>query len=393
MDEAIFKLYSSGYKTGRDAYLYNFSRDACAENARNTVDGYLGALRELKTGRAEAPDLDELVSRHASNVRWDRELKNNLRRRKAVSYSADNLWTTQYRPFVKQHCYVDYMLVSNKYQMDRIFPAANSDNCAICVPGGGSDKPFSVFVVDTLPDLNLEAAGAQCFPRYRYVHRSGDGLMYNNPGPERIDNISDTALSAFRTHYDDRTITKDAIFDYVYGVLHAPGYRERFANDLSKELPRIPFATDFHAFAAAGRALEALHLGYETCQEFPLDLAYSQPGDPRPEHYRMSKRAMRYSDDEKTVLIVNDHLRISGIPAEAHRYQVNGRTPLEWVIDRYKLTQDKESGIVNDPNEWFDNPRGLIAAIRRIVHVSVETVRIVKGLPDPFGLAKGTQRG
>ena len=217
--------------------------------------------------------------------------------------------------------------------------------------------------------------------------------MYDNPGPERIDNISDTALSAFRTHYDDRTITKDAIFDYVYGVLHAPGYRERFANDLSKALPRIPFATDFHAFAAAGRALEALHLGYETCQEFPLDLAYSQPGDPRPEHYRMSKRAMRYADDEKTVLIVNDHLRISGIPAEAHRYQVNGRTPLEWVIDRYKLTQDKESGIVNDPNQWFDNPRGLIAAIRRIVHVSVETVRIVNGLPDPFDLAKGTQRG
>ena len=300
MNEAIFKLYSSGYKTGRDAYLYNFSRDACAENARKMVDSYLGALRELKIDRAEALDVDELVSRHASNVRWDRELKNNLRRRKEVSYSADNLWTTQYRPFVKQHCYVDYMLVSNKYQMDRIFPAANSDNCAICVPGVGSDKPFSVFVVDTLPDLNLEAAGAQCFPRYRYVHRSGDGLMYDNPGPERIDNISDTALSAFRTHYDDRTITKDAIFDYVYGVLHAPGYRERFANDLSKELPRIPFAADFHAFADAGRALAALHLGYETCQKFPLDLAYSQPGDPRLEHYRMSKRAMRYADDEKT---------------------------------------------------------------------------------------------
>ena len=381
-DEAIFKLYSNGYKTSRDAYIYNFSRDACAANARAMVDDYLGALRELTTDGADTLNLDEIVTRHALHVRWDRELKNNLRRRKEVSYSADNLWTTQYRPFVKQHCYVDYVLVNNKYQMDSIFPAANSDNCAICVPGGGSDKPFSVFVVDTLPDLNLEAAGAQCFPRYRYVHRSGDGLMYDNPGPERIDNISDTALSAFRTHYDDRTITKDAIFDYVYGVLHAPGYRERFANDLSKELPRIPFAADFHAFADAGRALAALHLGYETCQKFPLDLAYSQPGDPRPEHYRMSKRAMRYADDEKTVLIVNDHLRISGIPAVAHRYQVNGRTPLEWVIDRYKLTKDKESGIVNDPNSWFDDPPDLIAAIQRLVHISVNTTRIVESLPE-----------
>ena len=382
VDKAIFKLYSSGYKTGRDAYLYNFSRDACAENARKMVDSYLGALRELKIDRAEALDVDELVSRHTSTVRWDQGLKETLGRRIEVLYSAANVWTTQYRPFVKQHCYVDYVLTQRKYQMDSIFPSADSDNLAICVPGSGADKLFSAFVVDTMPDLNLEAAGAQCFPRYRYVHRRGDDLLQDSPGPDRIDNISDTALSAFRTHYDDRTITKDAIFDYVYGVLHAPGYRERFANDLSKELPRIPFAADFHAFADAGRALAALHLGYETCQEFPLDLAYSQPGDPRPEHYRMSKRAMRYADDEKTVLIVNDHLRISGIPAVAHRYQVNGRTPLEWVIDRYKLTQDKESGIVNDPNSWFDDPRDLIAAIQRLVHVSVNTTRIVESLPE-----------
>ena len=276
------------------------------------------------------------------------------------------------------------MLVNNKYQMDSIFPAANSDNCAICVPGVGSTKPFSALVVDTMPDLNLEAAGVQCFPRYRYVQPSAaEGEL---PGIrlslERIDNITDAALGTFRAHYDDCAITKDAIFDYVYGVLHAPGYRERFANDLAKELPRIPFAPDFHTFADAGRALAALHLGYETCQEFPLDLAYSQPGDPRPEHYRMSKRAMRYADDEKTVLIVNDHIRLAGIPAAAHRYQVNGRTPLEWVIDRYKLTQDKESGIVNDPNSWFDDPRDLIAAIQRLVHVSVNTTRVVESLPE-----------
>ena len=267
--------------------------------------------------------------------------------------------------------------------MDSIFPAANSENCAICVPGVGSTKPFSALVVDTMPDLHCVAFG-QCFPRYRYVQpTAAEGEL---PGIrlslERIDNITDEALGTFRAHYDDCAITKDAIFDYVYGVLHAPGYRERFANDLAKELPRIPFAPDFHTFADAGRALAALHLGYETCQEFPLDLAYSQPGDPRPEHYRMSKRAMRYADDEKTVLIVNDHIRLAGIPAAAHRYQVNGRTPLEWVIDRYKLTQDKESGIVNDPNSWFDDPPDLIAAIQRLVHISVNTTRIVESLPE-----------
>ena len=383
-EETIFKLYSNGYKTSRDTYIYNFSREACAANARAMVGDYLGALRELTADGADARNLlDEIVTRHALHVRWDRELKNNLRRRKEVSYSADNLWTTQYRPFVKQHCYVDYVLVNNKYQMDSIFPEADSDNRAICVPGVGSTKPFSALVVDTMPDLHFVAFG-QCFPRYRYAQpaTAQDKLPGIDHSLERIDNITDEALGTFRAHYEDRTITKDAIFDYVYGVLHAPGYREQWADDLAKALPRIPFATDFHAFADAGRALAALHLGYETCQEFPLDLAYSQPGDPRPEHYRMSKLAMRYADDEKTVLIVNDHLRISGIPAEAHRYQINGRTPLEWVIDRYKLTQDKESGIVNDPNSWFDDPRDLIAAIQRIVHVSVNTTRVVESLPE-----------
>ena len=238
-------------------------------------------------------------------------------------------------------------------------------------------------------------AFGQCFPRYRYAQQpTAQGEL---PGIdrslERTDNITDEALGTFRAHYNDRTITKDTIFDYIYGVLHAPGYREHWADDLAKALPRIPFATDFHAFADAGRALAALHLGYETCQEFPLDLAYSQPGDPRPEHYRMSKRAMRYADDDRTVLVVNDHITLGGIPVEAHQYSVNGRTPLAWCIDRYKIAQDKESGIVNDPNGWFDDPRDLIATIRRIVHVSVETVRIVEGLPDPFGLAKGAPRG
>ena len=202
---------------------------------------------------------------------------------------------------------------------------------------------------------------------------------------ERIDNITDAALGRFLAHYDDRTITKDAIFDYVYGVLHAPGYRERFANDLSKELPRIPFAADFHAFADAGRALAALHLGYETCQEFPLDLAYSQPGDPRPEHYRMSKRAMRYADDDKTVLIVNDHISLTDIPAaSAPSIRSTGERRSNGSSIAIGLTKDKESGIVNDPNSWFDDPRDLIDSIRRVVHLSVETVRIVSGLPEPF---------
>ncbi len=385
-DEAVFRLFSNGYKTGRDAYIYNFSREACAENARGVVDDYWGALAV----REEHPayTVEDAANRFSSRVRWDRELKNNLRRGKGVDYSRDNIWTTHYRPFVKQHCYVDYVLVSNKYQQDSIFPTDDAENRAICVPGVGSTKPFSALAVDTMPDLELVSKG-QCFPRYRYERRdSVQGELLDDAGSlERIDNITDTALRAFRAHYGDSTIGKDAIFDYVYGILHAPAYRERFANDLAKELPRVPLAPEFHVFAEAGRELAALHLGYETCEEYPLEVVFSRRGELQPEHFRISERKMRFADDQRTVLAVNEQVRLAGIPPEAHEYAVNGRTPLEWFIDRYRITKDRESGIVNDPNEWFDDPLDLISAFRRIVHVSVETVRIVATLPEPIATA------
>ena len=284
-------------------------------------------------------------------------------------------------------------------------------------------------MADTMPDLELVSKG-QCFPRYRY-ERGTVSFAFPESGPtnpsrpssptecptstssnsgsaspagsihprggifddadlfptklERVDNITDAALKAFRARYADESITKDDIFDYVYGVLHAPAYRERFANDLSKALPRIPMAPGFHAFAQAGRDLAALHLGYETCEEYPLELIASPAGGLEPHHFRIGTRAMRFADkEERTVLVVNEHVRLAGIPPEAHEYVVNGRTPLEWFIDRYRVKTDKRSGIVNDPNGWFEQPKDLIAAIRRIVHVSVRTVAIVEGLPEPF---------
>ena len=187
-------------------------------------------------------------------------------------------------------------------------------------------------------------------------------------------------MRAFHEHYRNDRITKDDLFDYVYGILHASSYREQFANDLSKMIPRIPFAPDFHTFAEAGALLASLHLNYETCEQYPLELVFAHEGEPQPHHFQLGTRAMRF-DDEKTTLIINEHIRLSGIPEEAHRYIVNGRTPLEWFIDRYYIKKDKDSGIVNDPNGWFADPRDLVTAIERIVHVSVESARIIEGLP------------
>ena len=272
-----------------------------------------------------------------------------------------------------------------KYQMDHIFPHNSSENRMICVPGIGLKKPFSALQTNRMTDLNFCEAGSRCFPRYYYPsHETNDIHTFQGIGEtfERIDNITDTALGAFCEHYHDDTITKDAIFDYIYGILHAPSYREEFANDLSKMLPRIPFAPDFHAFARAGKALTYLHLGYETCEHYPLTLIFAHDGEPEPWHFKLTEKAMRFVDDEKRTLRINDHVNLSGIPEDAHRYVVNGRTPLEWYINRYKIKRDKESGIVNDPNGWFADPRDLIAAIKRIVHVSVESTRIIESLPS-----------
>ena len=382
-DDAIFRLYSLGLSTGRDAYIYNFSHGACAENARKMVCDYRDALRLMNEDSAIT--VREVTQRYRANVRWNRELKNNLTRRKKAEFGSDYIRQVAYRPFVKANCYADFTFIQMKYQTDKIFPGPESENRAIYVLGIGSTKPFSVLVVDLVPDLQIMFNG-QYFPRYRYQKPANvqPCLPGHEQELERIDNISDKALRAFRAHYNDSTITKDEIFEYIYGLLHAPLYRKLFANDLSKELPRVPYAPNFRSFATAGRKLTKLHLGYETCDEYPLVLRHHHSGEPRPEHFRIGTKKMKWTAPEKSELVVNEHIRLRGIPAAAHQYEVNGRTPIEWFIDRYQIKQDKRSGLVNDPNGWFEDPRDLISAFRRIVQVSVETVRIVAELPEPI---------
>ena len=241
-DDAIFRLYSRGLGTGRDAYVYNFTRDACAKNARRMAQDYLNALQECN----DNPEVtvDNAARLHSSNIKWDLNLKNNLLRKKRPQFKNGYLRKVLYRPFVATNCYADYIFAQRKYQMHRIFPDGSSKNRAICVPGIGSKKPFSALMTDAMPDLGFNEA-AQCFPRYRYtkhtdaLDRSINILPSDEP-PNYVDNISDTALSAFRDRYGENEITKDAIFDYIYGILNAPTYREQFANNLSKELPPYP---------------------------------------------------------------------------------------------------------------------------------------------------------
>ena len=357
---------------------------------RMTQD-YLTALSELEDNPENT--VSEITQRYTANVQWDRELENNLSRRRTTEYDENYIRKTIYRPFVKTNCYADYTFVNCKYQLDLIFPEGYSDNLVICVPGIGSKKPFSVLMTETMPDLGLNNA-AQCFPRYRYPKPSdeqdaSETLLEVDDSPDRIDNISDTALKAFQEHYTDDTITKDVIFDYVYGILHAPSYCEQFANDLSKMIPHIPYAPNFTVFADAGYKLAELHLNYETCEQYPLKIEFPNISSPPtnfedadPNLFRLTEKVMKFIDAQKRILAINDNVRITNIPEDSWGYAVNGRTPLEWFIDRYYIKTDKDSGIVNDPNGWFADPRDLVTAIKRIVYVSVESARIIDNLPD-----------
>ena len=203
------------------------------------------------------------------------------------------------------------------------------------------------------------------------------------PGYHQLDNITDWCLQRFRLQYPTQKITKDDIWQYLYGLLHAPDYREKYKADLSKDLPRIPFAPNFGAFRDSGAELATLHLGYETGPEYDLQVEVKSS---KSEVYRLGNSSMQWggtrNEPDRSVLHVTSAVTLRGIPNAAHAYVVNGRTPLEWAVDRMHIRQDKESGIINDPNAWFaDNPAALVSHLRRLVHVSVETARIVEGLP------------
>jgi predicted helicase len=211
----------------------------------------------------------------------------------------------------------------------------------------------------------------QCFPFY----------VYDEDGDRRRENITDWALKHFRDHYRNKKITKWDIFYYVYGLLHHPGYRQRYADNLKRELPRIPLTPDFRAFAAAGENLARLHLDYEKLEPWPLEWMET-PGVPL--SYHVEK--MRLAKDKRS-LVVNASLTLAGIPPEVFEYRLGNRSALEWVIDQYQVSEDKRSGIRSDPNR-ADDPEYIVRLVGQVTRVSVETAGAVKNLPVDFGAPK-----
>jgi predicted helicase len=271
--------------------------------------------------------------------------------------------------------------------MPRIFPEPEVENMAICLEAPGGKTNFSTLITNTLPDLHLFGS-TQCFPYYVYESaKPTKGVLVDDVILEgervgdyvRRENITDFALQNFREHYKDNTITKRDIFYYIYGILNCRSYQERFAAELKKQLPRIPFAYDFRSFVRGGQKLAELHLNYETLEPFPLTEKITGTLN-----YHVNE--MRFpSKTDKTKIIYNSSLTLEGIPPETYRCVVNGKSALEWILERYKISTHKESNITNDPNDWCtenNNERYIVDLVKRIVRLSVESVKIIERLPE-----------
>ncbi len=362
----VFRQYSNGVKTNRDEVVYGFDHVALASRVAKFIEDYNGEVGRFTRAKNVA-NVDDFVS--YEKVKWSETLKSVLQRGVFFTFDESRIRSVLYRPFCGLKLYYERILVERVYVFPSFFPTPKTEeeNRVICISDiGYRASRFSALMSNRIVDIHLLAASDahQCFPYY----------AYDEDGTNRRENITDWALDKFQKQYKDKKITKWDIFHYVYGVLHQPAYREKFADNLKLELPRIPFLKDFRAVSEAGQKLGALHVGYEEVEPWPLRWVVEKG---TPIDWRVAK--MRLSKD-KSALVVNDTLTLADVPPEVYQYRLGNRSALEWVVDQYQVSTDKRSGIVTDPNR-DDDPEYIVRLVERVVRVSVETVKLVSGLP------------
>ena len=364
--DVIFKSYSLGVSTNRDAWVYNFNRNILADNMNRLIGTYNAEVDRWKRRENRDANVDDFVAYDDTKISWSRDLKAKLKREQTAKYANHKVRTSLYRPFTQSNLYFDRMMSDVVSVFPSIFPTpeTETENWVICLTSVGNKKPFHCLMVQQIADLHL-TGDSQCFPFY----------AYDEDGRNRRENITDWVLAQFRAHYRDEAITKWDIFHYVYALLHHPDYRERYQANLKRDLPHLPYAPDFWDFAKAGKRLGEIHIGYEEVPEHQLTFIENHEVSI---NWRVEK--MKLSKD-KTQLVYNNFLTLEGIPAKAFDYRLGNRSALEWVIDQYRVKTDKRSGIVNDPNR-ADDPRYIVKLIGKVIAVSLETVEIVERLPD-----------
>jgi predicted helicase len=344
---------------------------------------------------------DSLMENDPTRIAWGALMRDDTRRGRQLKFDRRHARVGASKPFSKQWFYFHRDANHSGYKLGSLMPSATTPNHGICLTSAGSHDPFSAVMIDVLPNHHtLDTCAILC--RWKFAKAdSGDSLPFESTGGadvvdgfRRLDNVTDLALRRFAHAYGEH-ISRDDVFFYVYGLLHSPDYRETYAADLKKMLPRIPLVEDAKPFIDAGRKLSEIHLGYEAATPYPLDgLDVAGPGgDAAYEFFRVEK--MRFGkptavqkaageNKDRSTIVYNDRITLSGVPEGAYRYMLGSRSAVEWIIDRYQVRTDKDSGIVNDPNDWsreVGDPRYIIDLLARIVTVSLETMKIVDHLP------------
>ena len=420
----IFQQFSLGLGTNRDAWCYNFSGTAVSSNMHRMIDNYNSQVKAKRTSANATTD--------ATQINWNDRLLRDLNSQKNHHYEHAALRVSMYRPFCIQHVYFSREMNNRTYQLPQLFPTIAHRNLSFVVSRGDIAK-IGPLMTDFLPDLHL-VGDAQTFPLYTWEPLSptsgsepdlfadlaitsesqtsgeatassldfsrpiGDQIPVIVDGYRRVDNVTDATLASYREHYGDAGITKEDIFFYVYALLHHPEYRERYEDNLKKMLPHIPRAAGFHTYASVGRELADLHVNYEQVEPYPSvqeEASLHAPEDAW-QRYQIGTRKMRFpklgrKEKDYTRLEYNEYVTLVGIPEQAQHYTISGRSPLDWVIDRYYVKTDKASGIVNDPNDFLreqGRPDAVVDLIKRLVTVSMRTQELLSTLP-PLEIPEG----
>jgi predicted helicase len=400
--KSFFSISGPGISSGRDFWVYNFSKNSVVQNTKKTIQFFNAQCAKLKTARALNINVktDAVIESDLKQISWTVNLKNDLEKYKIHNIETYNPSKSNYRPFVKHQLLFDKTLIERPGLNRIFFPSIDNKNLVIALSGVGSSKDFATLISDKLTSYDL-LEKTQCFPLYYYdeIDNTNNNLFDSTKEKEyvRRDAVSDFILDRAKKQYG-KNVTKEDIFYYVYGFLHSTHYREKFANDLKKMLPRIPLievVKDFWAYSKAGRKLADLHINYESVAPHPdvavifnpLSISDSLKQLPQDEidyiNYKVQK--MRFpKKDLKETIIYNNQVTIDFIPEKAYQYVVNGKSAIEWIMERYQITTHKESGITNDPNDWskeVGNPKYILNLLLSIINVSVQTVDIVNNLP------------
>lgn len=400
--QAYFNTYAVGVATNRDAWAYNFSVKALENNMGRMITFYNQQTQDFQKALQKNKDLkiEDFASKDLTKIKWTRALRKYSVNNITFEYESYEVVESYYRPFCKQRLYFHKPFIESPGLSNQFFPTKDTVNFVICVTGIGASKDFSPIITNTIANLDsLEKA--QSFPLHYYEEKETvQSSLFDGAGEGkyiRRDGVSDFILKRAIEQYG-KSVTKEDIFYYVYGILHSPEYRATFANDLKKMLPRIPLVEkpkDFWAFSKAGRALADLHINYEevppakgvmvlynTIPQEEIEKGIAGK-DLEAVNYKVQK--MRFpKKDQKHTIIYNSQITISEIPEKAYEYVVNGKSAIEWIMERYQVSTDKKSGITNDPNDWSEevgNPKYILDLLLSIINVSVQTVDIVNELP------------